>query len=186
MTTHFSHISPQELHAMQSQGQKLEFIDVRSPIEYQSGHVLGTQLLPLDQLTPESLTQQLKTPGAGQETPLYITCKGGFRAQQAASRLHDAGYQNLVLLEGGLDAWEKAGLPVKRSDKMISLERQVQIAIGTLLLLKVFFGFTIHELFFVGGALIGAGLIVAGITRWCGIARLIAQLPWNRKEYCPE
>jgi hypothetical protein len=62
----------------------------------------------------------------------------------------------------------------------------VQIAIGSLLLLKVIFGFTLHELFFLTGALIGAGLIMAGVTRWCGMARLIALMPWNRNGNCAE
>jgi hypothetical protein len=108
------------------------------------------------------------------------------RAQQAAERLIDAGYHNLALIEGGTQAWEKAGLPIRRCGNAISLERQVQIAIGMLLVLKVLFGFTVHELFFAAIPLIGAGLIVAGITKWCGMARLIALLPWNQSRNCSE
>ena len=184
--TDFSNISPQDLHALQKQGQQIALLDVRSPAEYRSGHAIGAKLLPLDRLSPETLVQQVSEPGAGQQTPLYITCRSGFRAEQAAERLQDAGYHNLVLLEGGTDAWEKAGLPLRRSGNVISLERQVQITVGTLLVLKVFLGFTVHELFFAFGALIGAGLIAAGITRWCGMARLIGLLPWNRKQSLPE
>ncbi len=180
--TSFSNISPQDLHALQKQGRQIELLDVRSPAEYRDGHALGAKLLPLDGLSPETLAKQVQEPGAGQHTPLYITCRSGFRAQQAAERLRDAGYHNLVLVEGGTDAWEKAGLPLRRIGNVISLERQVQITIGTLLVLKVFLGFTVHELFFALGALIGAGLITAGITRWCGMARLIGLLPWNRKQ----
>ena len=102
------------------------------------------------------------------------------RARQAAEKLQQAGYDNIVLLQGGTEAWEKSGLPMRRIDNAISLERQVQIAVGTLLILKVVFGFTIHEIFFVFSALIGAGLITAGLTRWCGMASLIARMPWNR------
>ena len=90
-----------------------------------------------------------------------------------------AGYDNIVLLQGGTEAWEKSGFPMRRIGNAISLERQVQITIGTLLILKVVFGFTVHEVFFVLAALIGAGLITAGVTRWCGMARLIARMPWN-------
>jgi len=68
----------------------------------------------------------------------------------------------------------------------LSLERQVQIAIGSLLVLKVFLGFSVHELFFALTAMIGIGLIVAGTTRWCGMARLIAHLPWNRNTNCTQ
>lgn len=91
-----------------------------------------------------------------------------------------------MLLEGGTEAWERSALPMRRCGQAISLERQVQIAVGALLILKVVFGFTVHELFFVAGALIGAGLITAGVTRWCGMARLLARLPWNRGRRCAE
>ena len=73
---------------------------------------------------------------------------------------------------------------MQRCGSAMSLERQVQIIIGMLLVLKVFFGFTVHELFFAAIPIIGAGLIVAGITRWCGMARLIAMMPWNQGTDC--
>ena len=98
--------------------------------------------------------------------------------------LREAGLTHLALVQGGTEAWQKAGLPVKSNGTALSLDRQVQIAVGSLLILKVFFGFTVHELFFVVGAVIGAGLITAGLTRWCGMARLIARMPWNRRRDC--
>jgi hypothetical protein len=73
---------------------------------------------------------------------------------------------------------------MQRCGSAISLERQVQIVIGTLLVMKVVFGFTIHELFFAAIPLIGAGLIIAGLTRWCGMARVIAMMPWNKGVDC--
>ena len=106
------------------------------------------------------------------------------RAEKAAYVLRDAGMSNLTLVQGGTEGWQKAGLPVKKCGSALSLERQVQIAVGSLLILKVFFGFTVHELFFVAGAAIGAGLITAGITRWCGMAQLMARMPWNRRRDC--
>ncbi len=96
----------------------------------------------------------------------------------------EIGHRNLALVEGGTEAREKADLPMQRCANAISLEWQVQIAIGTLLVLKVFVGFTIDELFFAATALIGTGLIVVGTTRWCGMARLIALMPWNRNHDC--
>jgi rhodanese-related sulfurtransferase len=181
-----SNISAQELFRLQNQGKQIHLLDVRTPIEYRNGHVPGAKLLPLDQLSDETLAEQLSDSYKKDETPVYLTCLSGFRAQQAAERLRDTGYGNLVLLEGGTEGWEKAGLPLKRCGRVISLQRQVQIAIGSLLLLKVIFGFTLHELFFLTGALIGAGLIMAGVTRWCGMARLIALMPWNRNGNCAE
>ncbi len=75
---------------------------------------------------------------------------------------------------------------MQRCGKAIALERQVQIAIGLLLVLKVVLGFTLHELFFAATAVVGTGLIVAGITRWCGMARLVALMPWNKRVNCAE
>jgi len=179
-------ITAQRLYSLREQAGDIMLIDVRTPAEYRAGHVPGAKSLPLDRLTPEALEMQLPQAELGRKRPLYLTCHSGMRAQQAAERLLAAGFPNLVLLEGGTAAWEKAGLPMRRCGRTISLERQVQITIGTLLVLKVVFGFTIHELFFVAAALIGAGLIVAGTTRWCGMARLLARLPWNRRNDCDE
>lgn len=180
MSASVTTISPQRLHALRSKGEVIDLIDVRTPAEYRAGHAVGARLVQLDELNPEVLTTHLRQPRAGHDEPLYLTCHAGIRAQQAAERLVSAGYRNLVLIEGGTEAWEKAGLPMQRSGNVISLERQVQIAIGVLLVLKVFFGFTVHELFFAAIPLIGAGLILSGTTRWCGMARLVAMLPWNR------
>ncbi|MES9850631.1 MAG: rhodanese-like domain-containing protein [Candidatus Thiodiazotropha sp. L084R] len=179
-----STISASELFAMQNQGNKTELLDVRTGVEYRSGHIPGAKLLTLDEFSDEILIEQLGDPKQRDHAATYITCQSGFRAQQAVEKLYEYGYKNLVLVEGGTEGWEKAGMPMKRCGEVISLERQVQIAIGSLLLLKVFFGFTLHELFFLAGALIGAGLIMAGVTRWCGLARLIALLPWNRNTDC--
>lgn len=177
-------ITPHALNALGQQHEQIHLIDVRTPAEYRAGHVAGARSIPLDELAPEKLRNQLGDAGAGHESPLYLTCHAGIRAQQAAERLKQAGFENVYLLEGGTEAWMKTGLPIQRCANAISLERQVQITIGALLVLKVFFGFTVHQLFFAAIPLIGAGLIVAGITQWCGMARLIAIMPWNRFTDC--
>jgi len=177
-------ISPRSLHSLGMQGKPVHLIDVRTPAEYRSGHISGATSIPLDELNPERLHKDLGDYQAGHERPLYLACLSGVRARQAAERLKLAGIENLYLVEGGTEAWNQAGLPMQRCGHAISLERQVQIAIGTLLVLKVFFGFTINELFFAAIPLIGAGLIAAGLTRWCGMARLLAMMPWNRRADC--
>ncbi len=184
MSTRLFSVSPQHLHRLQSQGQSIDLIDVRTPAEFRAGHATGAKLVPLNELNPEQLGSELHNPEAGHDPPLYVICHSGARAQQAAERLMTSGYDNVLLVDGGTQAWEKAGLPMKRCGKAISLERQVQITIGALLILKVFFGFTISELFFAAAALIGTGLIIAGTTGWCGMARLVALMPWNNKSDC--
>ena len=177
-------VSPRALNEVIELGEQIHLVDVRTPAEYRSGHAVGALSIPLDQLTPEMLAKRLGDTTAGRQKPLYLTCKAGPRAEQAAERLMHNGMENLYLVDGGTDAWSKAGLPMRRIGQVISLERQVQISIGVLLLLKVLFGFTVHELFFALIPLIGAGLIVAGLTQWCGLARLIARMPWNRESDC--
>jgi len=117
-------------------------------------------------------------------------CRGQYApvldVRSAAERLEQAGYTNLTPIDGGTQRWQKLGLPVERCGRALSIERQVQIAIGSLLVLKVFLGFSVHELFFALTAMIGAVLIIAGTTRWCGMARLIAHMPWNRNTDCTQ
>ena len=179
-------VSPQQLHQVKRGGQGAAVLDVRSVAEYRAGHIPGAQLMPIDSLSADALARAFKRPSLGREETLYITCHTGPRALQAAERLQQAGYANLTLVEGGTQRWEQLGLPVERCGRALSLERQVQIAIGSLLMLKVVLGFSVHELFFALTAMIGIGLIVAGTTRWCGMARLISRMPWNRNTNCTQ
>ena len=186
MSRQIDTISPHHLHGLSGDGKKINLIDVRTAAEYRAGHVAGAKLIPLDEFNADTLAETEIHSGVDYAQPVYLTCNAGQRAQQAAQRLIDAGYQNVALLEGGTLAWQKAGLPMNRCGNAISLERQVQITIGILLVLKVIFGFTVHELFFVAIPFIGAGLIFAGISNWCGLSRLIAALPWNQNRNCAE
>lgn len=177
-------MKPRMLNQMIEHGEQVHLIDVRSPAEFRSGHAAGAISIPLDQLDPNHLSKRLGDAKAGHDKPLFLTCQSGYRAKQAAQQLKQAGFVDLYLVDGGTEAWSKADLPTQRCGRALSLERQVQITIGTLLVLKVFFGFTVHELFFAVIPLIGAGLIVAGLTRWCGMARLISRMPWNKGTDC--
>lgn len=182
----FIDIAPVHLHRRMQADDAVTLVDVRSSAEYRAGHVPGALSLPLDELDNVEIAHYTGNQALGKDQTLYLTCQQGVRAEKAAQMLHESGFHNLALLKGGTDAWEKAALPMHRDSNAISLERQVQITVGTLLILKVVFGFTVHELFFVLAALIGAGLITAGITRWCGMAQLLARMPWNRGRSCSD
>lgn len=187
MTTQTSSITPRDLYSALSSGQGLSpVIDVRSAAEYQAGHIPGAQLIPIEELSAEAVQQHFNHSQLGREETLYLVCHAGPRAAKAAQRLQQAGYHNVKLIEGGTLAWQQAGLPVERSGNAISLERQVQIAIGVLLITKVLLGFSVHELFFAISAVIGAGLILAGTTSWCGMAKLMALMPWNQSRNANE
>lgn len=179
-------VTPEQLHAEQLAGKSPTLVDVRTAAEYRAGHIPGAQLIPGEELSPASIEKHLGRNALRRDKTLYITCQAGPRAARAAETLRQSGYTNVALVEGGTQRWEQAGLPLRRCGSAISLERQVQIAIGSLLILKVVLGYGVHELFFVAAAFIGAGLIFAGVSRWCGMSKLIAHLPWNRSVNSPE
>ncbi|MCW5559341.1 MAG: DUF2892 domain-containing protein, partial [Verrucomicrobiae bacterium] len=78
--------------------------------------------------------------------------------------------------------WEAAGLPVLRgTSRVISLERQVRIAAGTLVVTGTALGYFVHPGFYGLAAFVGAGLVFAGITDFCGMGLLLAKLPWNSR-----
>lgn len=184
MTTSLPQISAKALSRRLQDDPAATVLDVRSRAEYRSGHIPGACLLPLDELRRSGDRDWLDSSGIGAEAPVYVTCHAGMRAEQAAQLLHAAGVEHAMLVRGGTEAWRKAGLPLQRCGTTLSLEQQVQITVGSMLVLKVFLGFAIHELFFVAAAAIGAGLIVTGMTRWGGMSALMSRMPWNRDRDC--
>ena len=114
--------------------------------------------------------------------PLYVICRSGSRGQQACEKFLKAGYSNVVNIEGGTMACVESGLPVIRGKKMVSLERQVRIAAGFLVLLGALLGWFVHPAFVFLSAFVGAGLIFAGVTGTCSMGILLAKMPWNRVE----
>lgn len=166
-------ITPKELAELYAAGQPVELIDVRTPIEFRELHVSFARNVPLDQLDPQAIRA---TSPSG---PLYVICRSGGRGRQACERLVAAGCP-VVNVEGGTLAWVESGLPVVRGRKMVSLERQVRIAAGTLVLLGAILAVLVHPAFIGLSALVGAGLIFAGITDTCGMGLLLARMPWNR------
>lgn len=172
-------ISPKELHERQQRGEPMHLLDVRTPAEHAVVHVPGVHLVPLDRL---DAAQMARTAGSIPDAPLYILCRSGSRAKQAAEKLERAGFSLCHVVEGGTTAWADAGLPVNRGQsKVIPLERQVRIAAGTLVLTGVVLAWLVHPAFVWLSGFVGAGLIFAGITDWCGMGMLIAKMPWNQK-----
>lgn len=172
-----SNITPLELQALLKGGKPAHLLDVRSPAEYSGVHIPGARLLPLDELDPVSFCREQGT----DKTPIYVICHSGGRATRAIERLEAAGVRGCVLLEGGTQAWMDAGLPVNRGrSRVLPLMRQVQITIGavsasgSLLALLVDPRFALIPLF------MGCGLLMAGITGFCGLAILMAKMPWNK------
>jgi len=169
-------LSPTDLGALLGAGKILDLIDVRTPAEFREVHLAGARNLPLDRLDPEAVARERRSPGQ----PLYLICQSGGRGRQACATLRTAGVDNVVNVEGGTLACVQAGLPVVRGPRTISLERQVRIAAGSLVLLGTALGFFVRPGILLLPALVGAGLVFAGITDTCGMGLLLARMPWNR------
>jgi rhodanese-related sulfurtransferase len=170
-------ISPRALHDLHKQGKPIELIDVRTPVEYREVHVDFARNLPLDRLDPAAVMADRNAPA---DEPVYMICRSGSRGKQACEKAVAAGFSNVINVEGGTVAWDEAGLPVVRGKKAISLERQVRIAAGLLVLVGAVLGWLVHPAFVGISAFVGAGLVFAGVTDTCGMAMLLARMPWNQ------
>jgi len=168
-------IAAPELLALTNSGVNVELLDVRTPLEFRAAHVEFAKNIPLDQLDPESIKRERRDSSG----PLYVVCQSGGRSKQACERLEAAGVTNVVDVTGGTAACVEARLPVVRGKKAVSLERQVRIAAGSLIVIGVLIGFRVHPVGFGLCLFVGAGLVFAGVTDTCGMGMILARMPWN-------
>jgi rhodanese-related sulfurtransferase len=172
-------MSTSSLPATQAQGLLSQspgalLLDVRTPAEFSARRAAGARNIPLDTIASQAGTLP-------REAPILILCETGARAVRAASTLRGLGFDNLRVVEGGTEAWAARGLPVEGTGRtVLGIERQVRIGAGSLVVLGVILGFTVERHLFLLSGLIGAGLVFAGVTGWCGLALLLAKAPWNR------
>ncbi len=150
-------------------------IDVREPAENQAESIPGAQLLPLAEISKGTLPES-----SGKK--LVLHCKAGKRGTAACEKLlAETPSLEIYNLEGGINAWEQAGYGIKTSGKFfLPLDRQVQLTIGLSILIGSVLGYFVNPAFFLLTGLLGLGLINAELTGWCGLAILMAKLPWNQ------
>ncbi len=151
-------------------------LDLRTPAEFEEAHIEGSILHPLSNLDAGEVAGL----AAGKDECILI-CRSGNRARQAAEKLRASGIKAVKVLDGGLQAWEKSGLPLKRGRGTISLERQVRIAAGALVFAGALLGYFVHPAWMALSGLVGAGLVFAGLTDTCGMGMLLARMPWNNR-----
>ena len=166
-------ISPDRAAVLMRSGAVL--IDIRETDEHARENIPGARHHALTRVDSESPVR------SGDEVVIFH-CKSGARTKGNSPKL-GAAAQNCeaYILEGGLDAWKKAGLPVTLDySQPIDIMRQVQIAAGGLVLIGVVLGAAIAPAFYVLSGLVGAGLLFAGVSGFCGLARLLGMMPWNR------
>jgi len=174
-------IQPLELNRRLAEGGPAQLLDVRTPGEFAAAHVPGARLIPLGNLDPAVVRRQR----GAEDIPLYVLCQSGGRARKAIEKLEQGGVHGCVLVEGGTQAWMDAGLPVTREkNNTLPLMRQVQITVGVISASGALLALLSNPLFAILPLIIGCGLTFAGITGTCGMALLLAKMPWNRAHTC--
>lgn len=164
-------ITPQEAQARIAAGAVL--VDIRGPDEYARAHIPCARNMPLAQLE--------RIEGAPE---VIFHCKSGMRTQANADALRAATDAPVYLIEGGIEGWQKAGLECAMDrSQPLEIMRQVQIAAGSLVLLGVLLAFLVSQAGLLIAGFVGAGLVFAGASGWCGMAKLLGAMPWNRRTH---
>lgn len=174
-------ISAAEFKQVLQSGSKPQIIDVRTAAEAANQSLQGSAHFPLQDLNCARVKAYLAEQGHDPAQPIYLLCASGQRATRAENQLKNELDCPLIVIEGGIGALSAAGVSIQQgSGKTISLERQVRIASGGLVLTGVVLGVLVNSWFFALSAFVGAGLMFAGITDSCGMAMLLAAMPWNK------
>lgn len=159
---------------LQNKTGKELFLDVREPAEYKTEHIPHTENVPLSGIMKSGKIQK-------DAEQVYLICKSGKRSAEARKILAGDTGDKFICVEGGIDAWKSENYPTGSSGvKVWSLERQVRFAAGTLVVTGVLCSQFVSGAFIWLSCFVGAGLIFAAVTDTCGMAMLLARMPWNR------
>jgi rhodanese-related sulfurtransferase len=162
-------ITPAEAQRRIAEGAIL--VDIRDPDEYARAHIPCAQNIPLTRID--------RIDGAPE---VIFHCRSGMRTAANAETLDGCTDAPVFLLEGGLEGWRQAGFDCAVDRKQpLEIMRQVQITAGSLVVMGVVLGFAVAPAWFGLSAFVGAGLVMAGATGWCGMATLLGRMPWNRR-----
>lgn len=168
-------VDAEGLDALIRERHDLRLLDVRTPAEYETAHIGGSYNVPLGTLGEHAAEIR-----ADVDAPVVLVCQSGSRSRQAEEALKKVGMPRLHVLDGGLNGWISAGKQVRRGRERISLERQVRIAAGSLAAAGGLLAVKAHPRFGLLSAFVGGGLVFAGVTDTCGMAKVLAMLPYNR------
>jgi rhodanese-related sulfurtransferase len=152
-----------------------QLIDVREPAEHASVHIPDSKLHPVGRISAKDLENP--------EQALLIYCQKGARGKNACEKLLSENPNlNVYNISGGIEHWQQSGFDTQKgSSNMLPLDRQVQLSIGIMLIVFSALSLTLSTAFVWAVALIGMGLFIAGSTGFCGLARIVAMMPWNQK-----
>jgi len=167
-------ITAKELQALRQQDAALQIIDVREAVEYQTEHVGDTQSFPLSRF-------EKSMDGVEKDKPVYVLCRTGSRAAQAANLLQNKGCENVFLIEGGLEALKSEGAPtIQGASRIWAMDRQVRLGAGTMVFLGILGHWFIHPGFLFLSVFVACGLIFSAISNTCGMALVLGKCPWNQ------
>lgn len=170
---HISVSAFKEVIATEASNPSVDFINVCTPAEYKEKHIRGVRSVPLDELEAHAAEFASKK-------TIYVHCRSGNRSQKALTKLAQLGITaELVNVEGGLNAWDEHGYDTGSHTNRIPLMRQVLIAAGSLVLVGSVLALVVAPLYVLISIAVGAGLLFAGVTGWCGMAFVLARMPWN-------
>jgi rhodanese-related sulfurtransferase len=172
----FTVIKPYEARRLLDEGRAILF-DIRDPGEFAREHISGARLVPLASLDTHDFDRERRTGAAA-----IFQCQSGRRTEASAARLVGTGFKETYVIEGGFNAWRAAGLPVHVDrSQPIELQRQVQIAAGSLILVGVALAALLSPWFVLLSAFVGGGLVFAGASGSCAMAQLLMRMPWNQR-----
>lgn len=156
------------------QKKEVILIDVREPIEYEVEHIEGSILIPLSLIIKEKIPIK-------EDKKIVIYCKGGTRGASACRQVNGMNLGSEVYnLEGGITAWKEKFKTIKGSRNVLPLDRQMQIIVGSCVLIFTILGAFVNQNFLFVSAFFGGGLLFAGLTGFCALIKILSFLPWNK------
>lgn len=158
----------------EAQNSSFDFINVCTKTEYNEKHIHGVRSVPLNTLHEH--LNEFKDKKA-----IYIHCRSGNRSRQAIETLSSSGVTaELINVNGGLMAWDKAGFETEALTHRMPIMRQVLLTAGLLTVVSVIFSLSVHGAFIYVALFVGCGQMFAGLTGWCGLSYLLEKMPWNK------
>lgn len=167
-------VTPQESLKLLNENNAV-LVDVRESYERKSEYIEQSIHIPLNELNTDSILHK--------NVPIILYCKSGTRSAQACSKLNSENNSaEIYSMEKGIEGWKNAGLQTTKTTETIPLDRQVQITTGLITFFGTMLGLCFSTTFFILPGFIGAGLVFAGLSGSCGMARILSKMPWNANE----